>query len=544
MSHLSSNNRWTIASSLSAMLITLLIIACQPDDNIFFKELPQIIALNAPSVFLQEQNLPVTLDVEARAVAGLSSLKVLKNNESYATKTYADELLATYAFSYIVEPTLPDGTIVTFTFIVTDKQGRESKPFILKVKAGPPYEITDAVVHGTAVKRVKGRINRDVTFSAATKYWLDSTVSVEANKTLTIQAGSTVYMKTFDNATHSRLVITQGSKIMAIGTKDLPIVFTSDKVLSGNAAESDWGGIYLYGQATTNQAAIVLEDGFKYGGSNLTDNSGTLKYVRNEYAGKNGVDAFMLLGLGEGTQLDYIQVYRCRDQAFRFKGGRASIKHLVISGHSGYGFWAEHGWRGRGQFWVFETDVAATISPVNFHNQARSLEMRNDPNNFNLQPATYAWISNVTMIGNGNTLADGTRRGLRVRLGAMAQMHNIIATNFPDAGVRAEDVESSKLADGTMLIADVRSFSNRKDFDELAETYFLPKPEFNLTTTPVAGINLGNYVGSVSSAFDPRLAPGFGTWFDSAPFIGAIKDVANDWTADGSWCKNLNGTIR
>ena len=289
---------------------------------------------------------------------------------------------------------------------------------------------------------------------------------------------------------------------------------------------------------------IVLEDGFKYGGSNLNDNSGTLKYVRNEYAGKNGVDAFMLLGLGEATQLDFIQVYRCYDQAFRFKGGRVNVKHLICTGHSGYGFWAEHGWRGKGQFWIFETDVAATIAPVNFHNQARSLEMRNDPNNFNLQPATYAWISNVTMIGNGNAISDGTRRGLRVRLGAMALLHNIISTNYPDVAMRVEDVNPSNLSNGMMVLADVRSFGSRNNFDEQAETYFLPKPEFNLSTTPVAGINLGNYVGSVSTTFDPRFATGFGTWFDSAPFIGAVKDAANDWTADGTWCRNLNGTIR
>lgn len=527
-----------------ALAVWLMAVSCGPDDNVFIREAPSILATSVPPIYIQEQNQPVTFDLELRAIGGLSELTVKKNGEIFEVRNFTDALLSIYTFNYVVESNLADGTLVRFTFELTDKAGKEANPLTINVRVGPPFEITDDVVFNTSVKRVKGRINRDLTLTANTIYWLDSIVSVEGNRTLTIEAGTRVLMRTYNNNIDSRLVITQGSKIIANGTKDAPIVFTSDRILAGTAATGDWGGVYLYGRAPTNQASTVFEDGFRYGGSATNDNSGSLQFVRIEYAGKESIDAITLLGVGDATILDYIQIFRCFDQAFRLKGGRVNVKHLVCTGHSGYGLWAEHGWIGKGQFLIFDTDVAATIVPVNFQNQARSVELRNDASNFNLQPATYVRLSNITMIGNGSAIENGTRRGLRVRRGAMGLIHNVICTNFPDDGVRVEDVTPANLANGTMVLGNTRSFGNRENYDEQAEDFFLVRPEFNLSTEPVPGITLGNFVGSLPTAFDPRFATGFDSWFDSAPFIGAVRDAASDWTADGTWCRNLDGTIR
>jgi hypothetical protein len=84
----------------------------------------------------------------------------------------------------------------------------------------------------------------------------------------------------------------------------------------------------------------------------------------------------------------------------------------------------------------------------------------------------------------------------------------------------------------------------KTNYDELAEDYFLPNPDFNLSEEPVPGITPGNYVGSVPSPFNPAADARFGNWFTPAPYIGAVENEANDWTADGSWCKNQDGTIR
>jgi hypothetical protein len=148
------------------------------------------------------------------------------------------------------------------------------------------------------------------------------------------------------------------------------------------------------------------------------------------------------------------------------------------------------------------------------------------------------------MIGNGKTDLDGTRRGFRIRRGAMGIIQNMIATNFPDDGVRVEDVPGEKIEDGTMLIENIRSFDNRSNFDEQAEDIFLQDPIYNVNETPVPGVNSESFVGSTISSFDPAFDFRFGNWFTSAPYIGAVESVENDWTADGSWCKNSDGTLR
>lgn len=533
-----------IRNTILLFSLTLLLLGCQKDDNTFEKQGPEIQPLVPVESFRQDRGREVNLSFELRAISGLGTLQVLKDGEPYDNINFpADDLIFQYDFNYLVED-LPDGTALNFTLEVTDQLGNEAAPFTFEVVVGPPFDITDETIAGTEVKVITGRINRDILLEAQHTYLINGLVSVEDNSTLTIEPGTTILMRTFNGPEDSRLAITKGCRIIAEGTKDSPIVFTSQGILDGTAAWGDWGGIFVYGNAPTNQAAVVFEDGFTYGGNNLGESSGSLRYVRIEYAGKSDADGIQLYGVGSGTQIRYLQVWNCFDNGIRFKGGAADIKYAVVTDHGAYGLWAEHGWRGRGQFLVFQTSIAATIIPVNFNNIARSLELRNDASNFELEPRTYTYISNVTMIGNGSTDADGTRRGFRVRRGAMGLFHNMIATNYPDDAVRVEDVAPERLDDGTMEIGNIHSWGNKTNYDELAEDYFLPNPDFNLSEEPVPGITPGNFVGSVPSPFNPAADARFGNWFTPAPYVGAVENEANDWTADGSWCKNQDGTIR
>ena len=541
----STCNRKEMIQKKWIYVVTLVVLgfqlSCEQEENLFERPAPEINSLVEVTVFKQEVGLPVDVSVELRAINGLDQLVVRKDGELFDQVQYPeDQLIASYTLDYEVE-NVPDGTLIVFDFIITDQRGEESEVFSFTVEVGPPFTIESGTRFNTEVQIIKGRINRNITLSASNTYLMDSIVSVEGNRTLTIEAGTTILMKTFEGTVDSRLSITQGSRIIAGGTKDAPIVFTSDLTLNGTEDRGDWSGIFIYGRAPTNQGATVFEEGFLYGGTQENDNSGSLKYVRIEYAGKNDDDGIHFFGVGAGTQLSYIQVFRSEDNAFRFKGGTADLKYIVGVDHAAYGIWAEHGWRGRGQFWVFQTTIAATNVPVTYNNQARSVELRNDPNDFLLQPATYTQIANITAIGNGNTTEFGTRRGLRVRRGAMGIIQNVIITNFPDDGVRVENVPQENLDDGTMTLANVRSFSNRENYDEQAEDFFLPMPEFNVTEESVPGITPENFVGSVPSDFDPA---SLGSWFTSAPYIGAIENEAGDWTADGTWCKNPDGTIR
>jgi hypothetical protein len=63
-----------------------------------------------------------------------------------------------------------------------------------------------------------------------------------------------------------------------------------------------------------------------YGGTNPSDNSGVMKYVRVEYAGKilgtdNELNGFSFNGVGSNTVLEHLQAYKGSDDGFEFFGG-------------------------------------------------------------------------------------------------------------------------------------------------------------------------------------------------------------------------------
>jgi hypothetical protein len=148
----------------------------------------------------------------------------------------------------------------------------------------------------------------------------------------------------------------------------------------------------------------------------------------------------------------------------------------------------------------------------------------------------------VTLIGNGfqEGISNGTRRGVRIRTGATGILQNIINTEFPDDGVRVEDLEIAELGQ-TMILDNVHSFKNRRNYEQEASTFFFNNPSFNVNEQPVPGISLTEFVGSVNTTFNPAT---LGNFFEPASYAGAVHSLSNDWTSRGAWFKNLDGTIR
>src|SRR5262245_20269429 len=138
--------------------------------------------------------------------------------------------------------------------------------------------------------KITGNITSNRTFSKDTVYTLSGYIKVTNGATLTIQAGTTIIGNT--TVLGSSLWILRGAKINAVGTAAAPILFTSARS-SGNRKPGDWGGLIIIGNGIINRTGspINTEGGAAgqaenyAGGTDNNDNSGTLKYVRIEYAG-------------------------------------------------------------------------------------------------------------------------------------------------------------------------------------------------------------------------------------------------------------------
>ncbi len=540
--------------------IALIFFSCEDTEKDFEFPAPSILA-EIPDIIVQEPGNTIIQEFTLQSASGLQTLNVFQDGELIESVDVSNANTTIYTFEYTIPEDTEAGTASEFSFVLTDAEGRQATDQ-LSLLVDITFIETIENINGTEVTQVKGKLNEDYTMEAAKIYLVDNIFSIENNSTLTIEAGTQVYFKTFDDQGEvSRLVITQGSKIMAEGTADNPIVFTSDKLLTGDTPEiNDWGGVFIYGNAPTNAGAPdtgITSDsdtGFRYGGNVPNDNSGVLRYIRSEYAGKNNTSnlndahAFKFFGLGSETQIDHIQVFRNRNVAFRIKGGRISVKYLSAIGHGGYGLWGSEGWQGEAQFLVFQTDVRTVQG--SFWGGARAIEMRNDGTTALKEPRTTFTISNVTSIGNGMTPidSDDNRRGIRVQDGAIGRFFNAIFTEFPDDAINIQDLDVNEFG-VNMRLENIRLFNNQQNYVNDAET-FAANDSYNITEDLVTGISLTSFVGSETTTGNPDPAEDFdpsslGSFFTSAPYIGAVESAANDWTTEGdSWFKNLDGSFR
>jgi hypothetical protein len=274
----------------------------------------------------------------------------------------------------------------------------------------------DPVKEGDAtIVTVTGDIAANTTWKADKIYLLKGFVYVTNGATLTIEPGTLIKG---DKASKGTLTITRGAKIMAVGTVDKPIVFTS-AFEAGARSSGDWGGLILLGKAPVNQGDNVAIEGgldpkgdpakyIQYGGTDVNDNSGTLKYVRVEYAGipfspDNEINGITFGGVGAGTTIDYVQVYRAGDDSFEWFGGTVNAKHLLAIGGLDDDFDTDFGYSGKLQFCLGQR--YPTIADISGSN---GFESDNDASGSDKTPKTSAVFSNMTMLGPVSSATAGS----------------------------------------------------------------------------------------------------------------------------------------
>lgn len=186
---------------------------------------------------------------------------------------------------------------------------------------------------------LKGDFSEDVTLDASKVYKITDEVNFLDGTTLTIPAGTVLYGSTGK----SYLAINRGAKIIAEGTADKPIIFTSAQDIAGTAAKNDqgqWGGLTLLGKSTNNKGERTYEAGTQlYGPVNgvatTDDNSGSLKYVIIKYSGyevekDKELNGLSLGSVGSGTTIENIAVIGSADDGIEFWGGTVNVKNLYV----------------------------------------------------------------------------------------------------------------------------------------------------------------------------------------------------------------------
>jgi hypothetical protein len=291
---------------------------------------------------------------------------------------------------------------------------------------------------------VEGEITTSTTWTNDKRYLLRGGVFVRTGATLTIEAGTIIFG---EGATLGMLVIDQGAKLMAMGTKQDPIIFTSDAE-PGQQARAQWGGLIINGYAPLNTGETAEGEGGTgvYGGSDPHDNSGVLRYVRVEFAGneftpENELNGIAFQGVGDGTTVEYVQVHYNKDDGIEMFGGAVDLKYCVVTGCADDSFDWTNGWNGRAQFVVIQQAG---------DDADNGIEADNQKGNNDAQPRSNPQVFNCTIIGGHQNEGDEGDIGCLFRAGtAVTFCNSIVGPGFQKCGLDIDNAGTFGVPIGT-----------------------------------------------------------------------------------------------
>jgi hypothetical protein len=397
---------------------------------------------------------------------------------------------------------------------------------------------------------LEGTVDENLTLSASKKYMLKGFVYVKAPATLTIEAGTAIKG---DQASKGSLIIEQGAKIMAQGTAQKPIVFTSAKP-KGSRAAGDWGGIIILGKAPVNQGAnAMIEGGVQrpYGGSDVNDNSGVLKYVRIEYSGvafqpDNEINGLTLGGVGAGTTIDYVQVSFNGDDAYEFFGGTVNAKHLIAYKTVDDMFDTDNGFSGKLQFLVGLSNPAVADA-----SGSNGFESDNDSDGTDAAPKTSAVFSNVSLFGplatSNTTASSNFKRAMHIRRNSSISVHNSVFAGWPTGLLLDGSKSQANATTGSLQMKQVVISGTPAGKELTAEsgsaypvaTWFSTPEKNNYVEADNATLHISNGFNQNNPDFRPGAGSplltgaaftGLDAFFTNVAYKGAFG--TEDWTAD------------
>ena len=334
---------------------------------------------------------------------------------------------------------------------------------------------TTTLAPGRNVVEVTTDITSSTTWVVDNVYRLKGFRKVANGATLTIEPGTRVEGDV--GTTGSSLFVLRGARIVANGTAALPIVFTSSQA-AGTRQPGDWGGLVLVGNGVINRADPTNLEGtgttaenplINYaGGVDNADDSGTLRYVRVEFAGFGPaqdaeLNSFTFAAVGSGTTMEYLESLSGLDDSFEWFGGAADGKYFVSYEAGDDHFDMAEGFVGRLQYLIaFQSRILQPrpgAGNVSADPQAIEIDGCNGTGcaaGQTSQPYTIPLVANFTIIGFPNTVTvpAGGGRGAVLRRGTGGYFVNGLIGRYPTAGLSLRDQASTgaRVADGTLDI--------------------------------------------------------------------------------------------
>ncbi len=347
-----------------SLMCAVIFAACDDSDDTTTYAVPSITAPSTTTVQVSTTDT-VTFAVTVEGGYSSSSVSATGGTASIVSEPDASATSGTVAVAFTAGSTAGAGSAV---LSVTDKESQVTVSTAV-------FTITEEEVEETEIT-VSEDVTEDTTWEAGKEYTLAGRIAVTDGATLTIEAGCIIKGAAGSGTNATALIITQGSKINAVGTAELPIIFTSvadeisyDDLVAGDFASPNldpaynglWGGLIILGYAPISvdgDATTASIEGIPstdtdgtYGGTDAADNSGVLQYVSIRHGGANigdgnEINGLSLGGVGSGTTIDHIEIVGNQDDGIEFFGGSVSLSDVVSWNVGDDGLDTDQGWSG------------------------------------------------------------------------------------------------------------------------------------------------------------------------------------------------------
>jgi hypothetical protein len=300
---------------------------------------------------------------------------------------------------------------------------------------------------------LSGTYTQDLILDANNTYKVNGSLIMASGTTLEIPAGMTI--TALASGANVYVAISQGAKIIANGTADNPIVFTSD---ASAPSAGDWGGLILLGKAPINSVTGSSTStseiaSLPFGGTDEADDSGIIRYVRVEYSGgaadgQSENNGFSFYGVGNTTVVEYIQAFEGKDDGIEFFGGTVNASYVsVVNAQDDSIDWTE-GYRG--------TITNAYVKHGADHD--KGIEADGYNTDFSNAAGFFSkpTVTNLTIIGLGSSTGN---EAIRLRAGTQGIFNNVMIQGFEEGfdldGDAGDNPTGAGVLSGDLSVTDV-----------------------------------------------------------------------------------------
>ncbi len=324
--------------AIAAMVTSF--VACDDDDD----ATPDAPSITAPTVTNVQVGTAADVTFAVSVPGGYKAMTVAATGGTAAKKSEpaAGATSGNAVVTFTADATAGAGTV---TITITDNNDKATTQTGAVNKTAEPVEETEI--------EVSANITANATWETGKVYILTTRVAVVDGVTLTIEPGVVVKGEAGTGANATALLIARGGKLMAEGTADSPIIFTSvaDEIMPGDIVSPNldpelnglWGGLLVLGKAPISADAEAVQiEGIPpsdqnglYGGIDAADNSGVLKYISIRHGGANigegnEINGLTLGGVGSATVIENIEIIANQDDGIEWFGGTVNVTNAIV----------------------------------------------------------------------------------------------------------------------------------------------------------------------------------------------------------------------